>query len=386
MVHRHQNFMKATSLVLVFLMILFTPAKIFAGEISTFPKFADVVSQHFKDWDKNGDGVLSREEIFAAMENPKVRGEVAAAITAIAYGVRSPNKRELPALTREYLLSSIPSKASDTDEQANNADDNTKPNEAFPFQKKYRVAFRKIHDTSRELFPQSLPSFEATHQSSIGDCPFVSTVGALVYRNPSALKSLFHHHPNGSTTVNFGNGQSIKITQITDSDIALFSSAGTNGLWFTILEKAYRSVFAAKAHPDRNIYEGFGSGATIQILDGYNVNRYPLGKIRAKPAQLAELRNGLLLARKENRLIKAGTPEKKSTPGITPVHAYAILDYNKRADVCRVWNPHGNNFTPKGPDGLKNGYTTKRGEFDIPLDDLIQIFSDIEIEARNKVR
>jgi hypothetical protein len=231
-----------------------------------------------------------------------------------------------------------------------------------------------------------LPLFEATHQGQLGDCPFVSTVGAMVYRNPAAVKNMFTQNPDGSTTVSFGSGKSIKITHLTDSDIALFSSAGTNGLWFTILEKAYRRVLAAKEHPGKNIYDGFGSSATIQILEGYEIKSFQLGKIRANASLLSELRSELISARNENRLIKAGTPKKKSTPAITPDHAYAVLDYDKQTDVCHVWNPHGNNFTPKGPDGLQNGYTTKRGEFDIPLRDLIRIFADVQIETENKLR
>lgn len=373
--------------MLVFLASCGFIAKSFAqqSDDSKTPSFADVVNQHFNEWDKNGDGVLSKEEVFAAMGNPKVRGEVAAAITAVAHGIRN-EKHHLPPITKKYLLSSPSEKASNSDEQIGGEEDNSKSGEVFPFQKNYKAAIRKIRSTSRELFPQGLPEFEATHQGALGDCPFVSTVGALVYRNPTTVKSLFAENPDGSTTVNLGSGQSIKISHITDSDIALFSSAGTNGLWLTILEKAYRRVLVTTEHPDKKIYESFSSGQTIQVLDGFETKRFPLGKIRADASQLSELRQGLLLAQSEHRLIKAGTPEGKKTPGITPVHAYAIFGYDKQADVCRVWNPHGNNFTPKGSDGLQNGYTTKRGEFDIPLKDLIQIFSDVEIETKSRVR
>jgi hypothetical protein len=370
---------------LVFATTFFAFTKIFAQDNSSIPKFADVVNQHFSEWDKNGDGVLSKDEVFAAMGNSKVRGEVAAAITAISKGIRN-EKHHLPPITKEYLLSNSSNKASRSDEQIGDDDENLKPDESFPFQAQYKTAMRKINATSRELFPQSLPLFEATHQGAIGDCPFVSTVGALVYRNPSAVKNLFEQNTDGSTTVKIGGGQGIKITHITDSDIALFSSAGTNGLWFTILEKAYRRVLVAKEHPDKNIYEGFSSGATIQILDGYEIKSFPLGKIRDNDPRLSELRQVLNLAQNDHRIIKAGTPEGKKTPGITPGHAYAILGYDKQTDVCHVWNPHGNNFTPKGPDGLQNGYTTKRGEFDIPLKDLIQIFADVQIETENKLR
>jgi Calpain family cysteine protease len=373
------------SFAIIALVILATSKKVFAQDNASIPKFADVVNQHFSEWDKNGDGVLSKDEVFAAMGNSKIQGEEAAAITAIAHGVRN-DKHHLPPITKEYLLSSPPEKASNSDEQINDEEENSKSDKAFSFQKNYKGAIRKIRSTSRELFPQALPEFEATHQGALGDCPFVSTVGALVYRNPSAVKSLFTENPDGSTTVNMGSGQSVKITHITDSDIALFSSAGTNGLWLTILEKAYRRVLVTTEHPDKKIYDGFSSGQTIQVLDGFETKKFPLGKVHANASQLSELRQGLFLAQSEHRLIKAGTPEGKKTPGITLGHEYAILGYDKRTDVCHVWNPHGNNFTPKGSDSLQNGYTTKRGEFDIPLKDLIQIFSDVNIETKNKVR
>ena len=379
------KFLKTIYFALVFSTSFFAFTKIFAQDNSSFPKFADVVNQHFNEWDKNGDGVLSKDEVFAAMGNSKVRGEVAAAITAISEGIRN-DKHHLPPITKEYLLSSSPNKKLlNSDGQADDEDSNSS-GESFPFQAKYKNAIQKIRAASRELLPQGSPSFEATHQDAIGDCPFVSTVGAMVYRNPAAVKRLFTQSADGSTTVNLGNGQNIKITHITDSDIALFSSAGTNGLWFTILEKAYRRVVATKEHPDKSIYERFGSVETIEILIGYKTEGFSLKKIRGNPAQLSELRNELVAARKGNRLIQARTPPKTSVPAMTPSHAYAILGYDKKTDVCHVWNPHGNNFTPKGSDGLQNGYTTSRGEFDISLKDLIQIFDDVQIETKDKVR
>jgi hypothetical protein len=252
------------------------------------------------------------------------------------------------------------------------------------------MAMRKLHGTSRDLFPQNLPSFDATHQGKIGDCPFVSTVGAMVYRNPAAVKTMFSQNDNGSTTVSFGSGQSIKITRLTDADIAIWSSAGTNGLWLTILEKAYRRMLEKISHPDsqdrRSIYEKFASTRTIEILDGYEIRKVALKSIQPGSPQFSKLRHDLNAASNEHRLIKAGTPKSEKTPGITPNHAYAILGYDIETDLVHVWNPHGNNFPPKGPDGLENGYTTKRGEFDIPLKDMIQIFADMTFETQTPSR
>jgi hypothetical protein len=157
------------------------------------------------------------------------------------------------------------------------------------------------------------------------------------------------------------------------------------------LEKAYRRILAATEHPDRqdrpNIYDKFGpSKLTIQILDGHEAHNVALKEIRPGSPQLATLRNELITAQREHLLIKAGTPAKKSTPGITPDHAYAILGYDGDTDTVHIWNPHGNNFTPNGADGLQNGYTIKGGQFDIPLRDLIQIYDEVTFETQTPIR
>jgi hypothetical protein len=350
--------------------------------------FAQVVNQYFSQWDSNGDGTLSKDEIEAAVANPKFRDEAAAAIAAIEKVVRG-NKYTLPPITRDYLVSSPLREPSTPDEQTDSADDVSKPenfDHAPAFQPRYLNAIRKLRHTSRDLFPQDLPSFDATHQGALGDCPFASTVGAMVYRDPSAVKAMFTQNDNGSITVSFGDGHSIKIAHLTDADIAIWSSAGTNGLWLTVLEKAYRRILLRTQRPNRqdnsDIYEKFNSAHTIEILDGHQTRKVELHNIRPGTPQLAALRKDLNAAQREHRLVKAGTPAGKKTPGITPGHAYAILGYDKETDLVRVWNPHGNNFTPKGPDGLQNGYTTKSGQFDIPLRDLLHIFRDVTFETQ----
>ena len=322
-----------------------------AGEL---PTFAQAVTQYFSDWDSNGDGKLSREELEAAVGNPKFHTEAAAALAAIDLVVTS-GKYTLPAITREYLVSSPLREQTLSEQQADSADDVSKP-EKFThqpaFQPRYVWALDKLRLTSRELFPQSLPSFEATHQGKLGDCPFVSTVGAMLYRDPAAVKSMFSQDENGATTVSFGDGRKFKVTRITDADIAIWSSAGSNGLWLTVLEKAYRRILVATEHPGQqnkpNIYDRIGSTRTIEILDGHQTRTVELKSIRAGSAQFSALRRDLTTALREHRLVKAATPVTTKTPGIVENHAYAILGYNQDADTVKVWNPWGKNFTPKG--------------------------------------
>ena len=69
-----------------------------------------------------------------------------------------------------------------------------------------------------------------------------------------------------------------------------------------------------------------------------------------------------------------------STPGLTPNHAYALLDYDEKADTVRLWNPHGGEFKPKGETGPDHGYPTKDGIFRMPVSDWVSQFSSVSLE------
>src|SRR5580704_9143212 len=75
-----------------------------ADDASVRP-FAEVVKEYFSQWDSDGDGKLSQEEIEAAVTNAKFHDEAAAAIAAIEKVVRG-SKYALPPLTKDYLVSS----------------------------------------------------------------------------------------------------------------------------------------------------------------------------------------------------------------------------------------------------------------------------------------
>ena len=350
--------------------------------------FFQEADQYFEQWDKDKDGVLSKKEIEMAVNNPRYQGEAAAAIAAIEHMLRSKDFI-LPALTKAYLISpdSRPPKAVKADDGNDGgfAKLDNKPGES-PFERTYFGFWQKIVGTSHELFPESLPSFKAAHQGLLGDCPFVSTVGAMLYRNPEDVKRMITQNDNGSYSIRLGNGQTVKLAHVTDADVAIWSSARSNGLWLTVLEKAYRHALVEAKHgkggEGLSLYDKFGSADTIPYLLGHRT--HPIGDLKTVARdehKLVQLQHELVSAMREHRLVKAGTPGKRSTPGITSGHAYAVLGYDKKTDRVTVWNPHGNYFTPEGPEGLNNGYTTKRGTFEIPLREMLKIFGNIIFET-----
>jgi hypothetical protein len=349
--------------------------------------FAAVIQKNFKQWDGNGDGVLSKEEIEAAATNPDTKGEDAAAAATLVHFSRN-SKLALPPFTQDFLTEKA---GHDAGEDTSNGQIEDGTVKTPKFQQTFRIYLRKITGTSRELFPQDLPSFDAVHQGNIGDCPFVSTVGALVYRNPASVKAMFVDKGNGSTIVNFGNGHKLNIHNLTDVDVAMWSSAGTNGLWLTILEKAYRRELLATEHPDPkerpSVYDKFGPSAkTIEILDGYQTEKISFKKFKTGEQDLAALRERLARALGQKKIVKTSTSKNITTRGITPDHAYAVLGFSKDTDEVQVWNPHGQQFMPAGNPGLENGYETKRGMFYVPLKEFVRIFGDLNIETDAKDR
>jgi hypothetical protein len=81
-----------------------------------------------------------------------------------------------------------------------------------------------------------------------------------------------------------------------------------------------------------------------------------------------------------HRLATAITADKLTPPGMPTHHVYAILGYNSAKRELRLWNPHGNTFTPKGPAGSANGYPTRDGFFTMPLDDFVRAFVCVIVE------
>jgi hypothetical protein len=81
----------------------------------------------------------------------------------------------------------------------------------------------------------------------------------------------------------------------------------------------------------------------------------------------------------EHRLVCAGTDSSTPPPGLVEDHAYAILSF--RGDLVEVWNPWGEDFTPKGQPGIEHGYPTRHGRFFMPLRDFVKVFEEIYYET-----
>jgi hypothetical protein len=379
--------------------------------------FTKEVESHFDQWDRNHNGTLEAAEIDVLVVDPEIKGSTAAAVACLKAAQRS-GKFELPALTLDYF-------------HGYEADVAQGKKPSPPFDQSFSRGVKRITKTKRDLFADGVPSLEACHQGPLGDCFFVAVVGASIVRNPEDVHSMITQQSDGSIDVSFPNGRKAHVPGLTDAELALTSTTGSDGLWLSVLEKAYGKIRNDSLPEEKQtesttdaIARGGSTTTTIRLMTGHTVDRVsfrprqggraqhrPDGDKKpevgkkpdddAKPAEkpaapaidpavlqahldatLPKLREQLVEAIGNHKLIAAGTPKDGTMPpGVNGNHAYAVLGYDRTTDKVHLWNPHGNTFKPKGEPGLENGYPTRAGHFDMPLTEMGKVFAAITIET-----
>ncbi len=359
--------------------MLFASALISAAEIPR-TDFVATVSAQFSGWDADHDGVLSVAEIDAAVADPALHGAPAAAIAALKRATRDP-KLALPPLTLPYLQ-----------ETAKTPVAAGKPD----FNRMFKGGCDRLATlTARELFVGT-PRLETIHQGKLGNCFSLAPLGALVHRDSASPARLIVPEKDGRYRISFGNA-SVVVAGPTDAEVALTSSNENAGLWVNIYEKALGTLLNDAKPTDKRssspldaLARGGSAGTILSLVTGHDIVRITFAYAHDKSLgetdrqrRTSELRQAMIAAVADHRLMTCGTAAV-SVPGLTPNHAYAILDYDAKDDVVVLWNPHGDDFTPKGESGPSNGYPKKSGVFRMPVADWIAQFSGMAYEVTTK--
>lgn len=325
--------------------------------------FISVVTANFCAWDTDHDGTLSKQELAAAIKNPENKGAMAAALAALKRGrvpgeLTTANLRHLPDKDKARLLSL------------------------------YKQFLKRINGaTNRDLYPSGAPQLTTIHQGRMGNCYCLAPLGAMLNRDPQDIANLFSVQPGGNVLVRFAGGP-VLVTPPTDAELALTAGNSHDGVWINLYEKAMgqarneRMPTNKRASLDIDAIATGGSPEPIlSYLTGHKVGGFSIQFAQSPDAaaKLEHLRQQLADATAQRRLMTCGTGEV-TTPGLSPHHIYAVLEYDHNSDSVKLWNPHGNNFTPDGPPCLTNGYPTTNGIFRVPLADLPHQFTHVSIE------
>ena len=331
---------------------------------------AEVGEKHFEHWDRNHNGALDLAEVDHLIEDHSIHGRQAALrrLPAAPFDGGKDDKSSPHKLTHKELLKLV---------------------EERDFQQRVTRNAKHLETIDRELFLPTDPDPATFGQGRLNDCYLLSTIAAEAHRSPKTIREMIHPQVTGGFQVVYGDGQKIQVAALTDAEL-LFSAKldHRHGSWLAVLEKSYgiirkreknRHADAAAREANTVPFEtlNFGdTGVIISLMTGRHADSLQLAK--AHPDQVHNL---LVETTKKRRLICCGKNKDPGPPGIVSGHAYAILGYDAGHRLVTVFNPWGNNFTPKGTPGPAHGFVTKNGQFTLPLVEFKQVFSDIVYES-----
>lgn len=359
--HRLLHYSLASILVLIF-----TATQAWGRDLTSKSRnaFLDAVVTNFSVWDTNHDKTLSIEELDAAIENPANKGPAAAALATLRQATLSDRHPPLTLTNIRKLAVRWQARAF------------------------YSKCLDRIqHVTHHELFVSGLPQLDTIHQGLMGNCFSLAPLGAMVYRDPHEVASWFEVQSNGNVLVKMAAG-AVCVRLPTDAELAFASANSEDGVWINLYEKAIAEARNERKPPSKRfdvaldaIAKGGDEEPILSYITGHRVTVFPFDSDRVTDPKVrtAELRQKIAFASSNNLLMVADTLGP-STPGLMPTHAYALLDYNSKSDTVKLWNPHGNDFKPRGRPGLAHGYPTKDGIFTMPLTDLANQFERVVIE------
>ncbi len=326
-----------------------------------------VVEKHFAHWDRDHNDALELSEVDHLIEDHSVHGRQAALVVCLRRHLT--DKGNQPSLPHKQLLKLV---------------------EERDFAKSVEQTLKHLETIDRELFLTSDPDLATFSQGRLNDCYLLAAIAAQAHRSPKAIREMIHPEVTGGFLVVFGDGRKIQVPSLTDSELLLGAKLDhRHGSWLAVLEKSYgiirRREHAKKGDKaardaDTVPFETLNFGNSeeiISLLTGRQAGSLQLGK-SSRPDQVHKL---LTEMTKQRRLLCVGKNKDKGPPGIVNSHVYAILGYDGRERHVTIFNPWGNNFTPKGPPGIANGYETKNGLFIVSLDQFHTVFSDVVYET-----
>lgn len=308
--------------------------------------FTRVVRDHFDAWDRNDDGILSPDDVRAAARDRSITGRPAAALATLVTRLD-----DIESLSDDQWgfedgihrrdLARIEAMAA-----SSNADE---ASAAGAFANRMHYAERRVRNTHRALFadPMAGPSLSAMRQGMIGDCWVLASLGALVDRDPQAVVDMIEEQRNGNYRVTFPDGRSVTVAPPTDAELGFLGTAGADGLWVPVMEKAigerYQQDywFSTTELDHEPIGDGGHRREAIEILTGNPAVNISTGRGRRRPSD-AQFLARLATAQAEGRIMAAGRTVNDDEAGIPKRHAYSVIDVNVEAQTVTIRNPWGN--------------------------------------------
>ena len=206
--------------------------------------------------------------------------------------------------------------------------------------------------------PSGAPTLADVNQGYLGDCYFLSSLGEIALKDPSAIESMITSNGNGTYGVRFMvDGQPDYVTVNSELPVmgagyqwangsTLEFANGTTDDWVALIEKAYAELNAqtnaphgAELNSASDSYEGIaaGSAAALTLLTGQSVTDYALNP-KDSASALASIMSSVASSFSAGEQVLMSTPEG-SNGDLVGDHMYMITGVNAANDTFTIRNP-----------------------------------------------
>lgn len=324
----------------------------------TSTSFFDILKAGFQTWDINHDGILTGDEIAADLQNPQFTAREAAALAALKTQERFDmrNTKHFADFTLQDVYN--------LEREYEHGD-----RQALALVRYFNMGVHKLQKQAPSLFSGQRPHIIGIQQGHTSDCYFLSAVASFAEARPNDLMALFTANSDGTFTVNLHHHQPIVLPPPSSAEVATYSDAGADGVWLTVLEKAY--ALAKEQRLDMNMTEpldavtirGGSPSQVIYYLTGHKAHFYPF-----KNPSVRACADQLLSEAFANHCVVTTT---------VPGHVLAVVKYDPQQRAVQIWNPWGTNRVYKTIDVRMN-----HGCFWMPVQEWVTRFRGVSIEQR----
>lgn len=213
-------------------------------------------------------------------------------------------------------------------------------------------------------------------QGDVGDCYFLSSLGAIAERSPQTIESMIQNNGDGTYTVEFYNGKTPDYVTVNSelpvdsnglfvyADYGQSATSTNNVLWPALIEKAYAQLSqegwsrlyadTPSLEPvawDMNSYLSISlgnPGISMHEITGLPVTWVNLA-MPAEASQKQELINDVMAG---DAITICTTGRQKLRHGIVQNHVYMLLSYHPDSKKFHILNPYDDGET-KTVDGKR---------------------------------
>lgn len=353
------------------------PASFARGQSSAAVRKQDVfdlIDANLGTLDRDSNGTVSWSEMRRAVANPEIQGENAAAVATL-YSLIQEKGAEMGRVHNPPLTSGLLEELREERDWA--LEEGDKPT-ANLYYDRY---LKKLEKASDDLFPKGLPDGLAVRQGYGPSCAILSTTVAQALIDPQVVKDAITERPDGKVSVKFpGLAKAIVIPATTDTETALFATAGKNGSWLNHVEKAWGTTqtsdrlaaFEKSSWPAKSIRAWTHGEATTETVPK-KLTSYHRGEI---PVFLKNLNDGL----EKGRIVMTWTRNgERQLDGLISGHAHTVMGFNASEGSLTVRNPWGRQ-EPTGENG-KPRDGKDDGIFQISLEEYVKDFGRISLQT-----